>query len=37
VQVRSSRIEDTALRQDYLLKPFWNTQFSAEARKLKLL
>lgn len=37
VQMRSSRIEDPALRQDYLAKPYWNALFSAEARKLKLL
>lgn len=37
VQVRSSRIEDPGHRQDYLSKPYWNSQFSREARKLKLL
>jgi len=37
VQVRSSRIEDPVRRQDYLAKPYWNSQFSREARKLKLL
>jgi len=37
VQVRSSRIEEPALRQDYLSKPHWNAQFSLEAKKLKLM
>ena len=37
VQVRASRIEEPSQRQDYLTKPYWNTQFSLEGRKLKLL
>jgi len=37
VQTRSSRIEDPIQRQDYLSKPHWNSQFTLEARKLKLL
>jgi hypothetical protein len=36
-QVRSSRIEDPALRQEYLTRPYWNAQASLEARKLKLI
>lgn len=37
VQVRSSRIEDPVQRQDYLSKPHWNSQFSLEARRVKLM
>lgn len=37
VQVRSSRIEDPARRQEYLARPYWNGQFGREARRLKLL
>jgi hypothetical protein len=37
VQVRSSRIEDSVERQDYLSKPLWNSRFAVDARKLKLL
>ena len=36
-QVRSSRIEDPLLRQDYLSRPYWNAQAALEAKKLKLL
>jgi hypothetical protein len=36
-QVRSSRIEDPLLRQDYLSRPYWNAQAGLEAKKLKLL
>lgn len=36
-QVRASRIEEPTQRQDYLVKPYWNGQFSLEARRLKLL
>jgi len=37
VQVRASRIEDPAQRQEYRSRPLWNARFLSEAKKFKLL
>ncbi|MEI8093009.1 MAG: tetratricopeptide repeat protein [Spirochaetales bacterium] len=37
IQTRASRIEDPLQRQEFLHRPYWNAQYLAEGKRLKLL